>query len=272
MSEEIDYPSIGQQGQNLAKFTFEVLKEAFKGGQEKLFVNPDVQKKRLDVCRECPYFDGQQGRCKHCGCFLAYKVRFSLESCPLNKWGISDEDWMNGVYEQIEDTITNPEPEDAQPRFPYEKTLGTKYSWRMPEPDGRLIHWFWNGAMWQLDENPNELPYTDEEIEIYEENQRAMMDQREEDSQQHAALISDINPEVLRWKQMEKERMIAEGTWVEEEVEEESAIQGSIDSLIEEIAMSTMDELENLDAEVPVVDEPTPAPKKKRGRPKKTQP
>jgi len=180
MAEEIDYPSLQQQGKNLAKFTFEVLKEAMKGGQEKLFVGADVQKKRLDICKTCTYYDPSQGRCKHCGCFLLHKVKFSLESCPIEKWSVSDEDWLNDKFEEVAEKVLNPDPEINRPRFPLDVIIGDKYSWSYPEPDGRTMHWFWNGATWEFDPDPSTPNYSDEEIAIYrgEKEQRRMEEEQ----------------------------------------------------------------------------------------------
>lgn len=174
MAEEIDYPSLQEQGKNLARFTFEVLKEAMKGGREKLFVNADVQKKRMDICKECPYFDGSQGRCKHCGCFLMHKVKFSLESCPIDKWHVSDEDWMEEKFNQIAEQVLNPDPEVDRPRFPADVVIGDKYSWTLPPPDGRTMHWFWNGSTWEFDPDPETPNYSDEEIAAYRAEREAI--------------------------------------------------------------------------------------------------
>lgn len=248
MSEEIEYPSLTQQGQNLAKFTFEVIKEAFKGGHEKLFVNAEIQKKRLDICKSCIYFDSSQGRCKSCGCYLTHKVKFSLESCPMDKWGISDEDWMNGVFEEVKEKIENPDPEVDRPRFPIDVQLGDKYSWTMPEPDSRTLHWYWNGATWEFDSNPNESVYSEEEIAAhYAERQQIIQEEISNVG------ISRIIKEEEEWKElMRKER---------EENDEEPQL---IESLTEEIESNTIEE-----EVVEVVEEEKP--KKKRGRPKKSE-
>lgn len=180
MAEEIDYPSLQQQGKNLAKFTFEVLKEAMKGGKEKLFVGADVQKKRLDICKTCTYYDPSQGRCKHCGCFLLQKVKFSLESCPIDKWSVSDEDWLNANFEEVAEKVLNPDPEIDRPRFPLDVIIGDKYSWKLPEPDGRVMNWFWNGSTWEFDPDPSTPNYSDEEIAAYREERERLMREEEQ--------------------------------------------------------------------------------------------
>ena len=63
-----EYPSLPDQGKNLAKFTFEVLKKAMSSNA--LFVSDEVKEERLKICRTCEYYDPDQVRCKHCGCFL----------------------------------------------------------------------------------------------------------------------------------------------------------------------------------------------------------
>ena len=85
-----DYPSLPEQGKNLAKFTFEVVKQAFSSNA--LFVSPEVKQQRLDICKQCEYYDPNQVRCKHCGCFLDHKTNFLLDSCPIDKWSVSDSD------------------------------------------------------------------------------------------------------------------------------------------------------------------------------------
>lgn len=272
---EHEYPSLGEQGKNLAKFTFEVLKEAFQNRNETLFVNEEIQRKRLDICRGCSYFDPDQGRCRHCGCFLAYKVRFSLESCPIEKWSISEEDWLEKKFEEVKEKILNPDPEIDRPRFPHEKQLGTKYSWTMPDPDGRTLHWYWNGSMWEFDPNPDEPNYTDEEVEDH----RIMMEEIERQNQasvfgvvDHPVMSQDTQ-EVIMWRKMERERLIAEGIDpdtldqkeepIDQIVEDESS-EFLIDSIISEIAMNTLEnDVEEVIEEV--------KPKKKRGRPKKVE-
>jgi hypothetical protein len=266
---EQEYPSLGEQGKNLAKFTFEVIKEAFANGHEKLFVSQEIQNQRLDICRECPYFDGKQGRCRHCGCFLAYKVRFSLESCPIEKWTISEQDWLESGFEQVKEKVLNPDPEIDRPRFPHQKELGTKYSWTMPEPDSRTLYWYWNGSMWEFDPTPEEPNYTEEEV-LAHRQMVAEQEMQRVGFVDHVALQDD-SPELVMWRKMERERLIAQGidpdTLEEEEssqTEEDTETAQLIDSIIDEIALNT---LENVHEEV---EEEHPIPKR-RGRPRKSE-
>ena len=83
---ESEYPSLPEQGKNLAKFTFEVLKKALANGGASLLVSEKIQRERLEICKSCPKYDDLQHRCKECGCPLGAKVKFALDSCPLGKW------------------------------------------------------------------------------------------------------------------------------------------------------------------------------------------
>ena len=225
MSEEIEYPSLKEQGSNLAKFTFEVLKEAFKGGQEKLFVNSDIQKQRLDTCKTCPYFDDSQGRCKHCGCYLTYKVKFALESCPIGKWSESEEDWLNSTFDNIKEGVLNPDPEVDRPRFPADVIIGDKYSWTLPPPDGRTLHWFWNGATWEFDPDPDTPNYSDEEIASYRAEREAI---QLEEMQAQGVGISALD-KLAEQDEWDRYKRIEAGEDIPEEIDTTG---GSIESIV----------------------------------------
>jgi len=87
------FPSLQEQGKNLAKFTFNVVKDSISlttdinnNNRIKLnvFSTSEEQKKRLDICEGCiHYYDG---RCRQCGCFLKQKVKLSAAKCPMNFW------------------------------------------------------------------------------------------------------------------------------------------------------------------------------------------
>jgi hypothetical protein len=99
-----EYPSLPEQGKNLAKFTFDVMKKALQSG-EALMVSNEIKEQRLTICRSCEYYDASQVRCKHCGCFLEHKTSFALDSCPIDRWKESDTDWMNGNYEKFLESL-----------------------------------------------------------------------------------------------------------------------------------------------------------------------
>lgn len=99
MSENQNYPSLFQQGKNLAEFSFEVVKHALMTGA--LQVSDEVQNQRMELCKSCDEYDETQIRCMKCGCFLESKTRFALDSCPLGKWTESNKDWMNGKFDDM---------------------------------------------------------------------------------------------------------------------------------------------------------------------------
>lgn len=137
-----EYPSLPEQGKNLAQFTFEVVKQVLRS-EDSMFVSPETREKRMAICKACPYYDDRQVRCRHCGCFLEHKVKFAIDACPLNKWSISDEEWLNGGFNDVVEKMNQPEePEESiHPLFPLEAHIGEKYEWKGHE-------WEWNGAMW----------------------------------------------------------------------------------------------------------------------------
>lgn len=42
------------------------------------------RERRLALCQVCEHFDA--GKCRKCGCRLANKAAWALESCPVGKW------------------------------------------------------------------------------------------------------------------------------------------------------------------------------------------
>jgi hypothetical protein len=136
-----EYPSLPEQGKNLAKFTFEVVKQALSSNA--LFVSPEVKQERLNICSTCEYYDPEQIRCTHCGCFLEQKAHFALDSCPIDKWKVSDTDWMNGEFEKVMDRVEGKTKEDDGPRFPMNPEVGQVYGWKDRK-------WSWNGEMWDF--------------------------------------------------------------------------------------------------------------------------
>lgn len=144
MENEKQYPSFAQQGDNLAKFTFQIIKKAIN--QEALFVSPEVKEERLSICRECDWYDPNQNRCKHCGCFLDQKASFSLDSCPIHKWDESDIDWTKNKFQEIMAQLegdTN-DGTNGTPNFPTDAKIGDVYNWEGNQ-------WIWTGTMWDFD-------------------------------------------------------------------------------------------------------------------------
>jgi hypothetical protein len=146
-----EYPSLPEQGKNLARFTFDIVKQVIQNN-ESMFVSPETREARMAICKQCEYYDDRQVRCRHCGCFLEHKVKFAIDSCPLQKWQESDEEWIqNGFNTVVEEINKPPEEPPNHPLFPLEAHLGEQYAWRDHT-------WEWNGTMW-------DYVYPEEEIE-----------------------------------------------------------------------------------------------------------
>jgi hypothetical protein len=85
--EEKEFPSLIEQGKNLAQFTFEVVKDVVVPNTEhQIYASNEVKKQRLDTCKTCEYYHQQQNRCRHCGCWLEHKTKFIVAECPIGKW------------------------------------------------------------------------------------------------------------------------------------------------------------------------------------------
>ena len=83
-----EFPNIKEQGKRLAKFTVSVVKSAVinTGTDSSVFISKDKQKERWDICKVCEYYSKNQQRCKKCGCYLEYKIKFDISECPIHKW------------------------------------------------------------------------------------------------------------------------------------------------------------------------------------------
>ena len=84
-----EFPSIKEQGKNLAKFTFEVVKDSVLNigvTEGEVFASDELKKERMDICKRCDYYSPRQSRCKQCGCFLSHKIKFAISKCPIEKW------------------------------------------------------------------------------------------------------------------------------------------------------------------------------------------
>ena len=79
-----DLPSLPEQGKNLAKFTFEVVKDVVSLNGTPVFSTEEEQQERLSICKMCEFFS--RNRCKQCGCYMNAKVKFASSKCPIQKW------------------------------------------------------------------------------------------------------------------------------------------------------------------------------------------
>lgn len=49
-------------------------------------VPQDMQKRRFDICLECPELIQLTAQCKKCGCLMKIKTALESAQCPLGKW------------------------------------------------------------------------------------------------------------------------------------------------------------------------------------------
>lgn len=105
--ENHEYPSFAQQGKNLAKFSFDLIKRAIQSGA--LMLPPEIQEQRYEICRSCEWYDETENKCINCGCFLPAKVPFAIDSCPINKWSPVSE-----IFDQKFDEILELTKEDQK--------------------------------------------------------------------------------------------------------------------------------------------------------------
>jgi hypothetical protein len=54
---------------------------------EKIRIAKAEGKRRMDICRGCPFFDSKLKRCRKCGCFMEAKTKIPGQKCPEGKWG-----------------------------------------------------------------------------------------------------------------------------------------------------------------------------------------
>lgn len=55
-----------------------------KNGMKK--VTPEELEARLEICRNCPFYEARSTRCKKCGCFTGVKASWDSEKCPDGRW------------------------------------------------------------------------------------------------------------------------------------------------------------------------------------------
>ena len=49
-------------------------------------VPENVQKQRLDFCKDCKYFKDALKQCSICGCLMPLKVKLKESWCPVGYW------------------------------------------------------------------------------------------------------------------------------------------------------------------------------------------
>jgi len=50
------------------------------------YVEDDLAKERLSICKACPELIKLTTQCKKCGCFMAAKTKLKQAVCPIGKW------------------------------------------------------------------------------------------------------------------------------------------------------------------------------------------
>ena len=103
MSDDLQSPNLVEKGKNLAKFSWELINYIQKNYEKTLFASDEIYKERLSICKTCDKFKELQNECAECGCYLPAKARIVLDSCPLGKWKMKDEEWFTN--EKFDDII-----------------------------------------------------------------------------------------------------------------------------------------------------------------------
>lgn len=107
MTENSKYPSLFEQGKNLAKFSLDLIKHIHSDPDKFITVSDEVYKERISICKTCDKYDELENRCTDCGCYLPAKARVILDSCPLDKWGSDENSWENKFDEIVKDMNEN---------------------------------------------------------------------------------------------------------------------------------------------------------------------
>jgi hypothetical protein len=50
----------------------------------------DVQDFRYEICKSCTLFNTAIKTCTACGCFMQLKTKLAHASCPIEKWGVHE--------------------------------------------------------------------------------------------------------------------------------------------------------------------------------------
>jgi len=105
MSDEKEYPSLGEKAKNLANFSWELVQYITQNRDAVLFVSDEVYKERVEICKTCDKFAEFENMCTECGCYIPAKAKIILDSCPLAKWSADKDAWeskFNKIAEDID--------------------------------------------------------------------------------------------------------------------------------------------------------------------------
>lgn len=79
------YPSVFQMGRNVVKQGWLTAVGLAKG--QPLLSSAEKAAARLEICKNCEFFDALPQRCKKCGCYMTAKANLEHSACPISKWG-----------------------------------------------------------------------------------------------------------------------------------------------------------------------------------------
>lgn len=77
-------PDTKTMASNLLESAKKIIDVYQKTGQ--ILVDDENAKKRLEICKLCFFYDGNNYRCSKCGCFMIPKTKLKSSSCPIQKW------------------------------------------------------------------------------------------------------------------------------------------------------------------------------------------
>lgn len=93
MSDEKESPSMSEKAKNLARYSWDLINYLSVNKEKVLFTNDEQFAHRLKICHACESFKELENECVECGCYVPAKAKIILDSCPLHKWDVADEDW-----------------------------------------------------------------------------------------------------------------------------------------------------------------------------------
>jgi hypothetical protein len=71
-------PPLTEQAKNLVRSAWDFANSGFE------LASDDEQEIRYNICSICDYLTG--GRCSKCGCFMKFKAKIKVVSCPDGRW------------------------------------------------------------------------------------------------------------------------------------------------------------------------------------------
>lgn len=74
------YPTIYRKIPRFFKSLYKHILDMFR------HVKKTEAKRRMDICKECPFFNSKNSTCNNCGCYLPMKTKWKSEHCPIEKW------------------------------------------------------------------------------------------------------------------------------------------------------------------------------------------